>query len=320
MLRHIELRAVIAIAVVLLPHSASAATPTDLLITKITSSTFTVGLNGTYTLTVNNVGAGATNDTITVVDELPTSLHFVSATGSGWACSVDGQTVTCITTGPLAPGTGSSIRLTVSVSSAAYPTVTNRASVSYAGDTNTANNTSRRPTTIRRGRLTAPARPTPTIPAPAGTATPTRTPTSTPLMAAAATDVLITKTIGKPLAVGATGSYVLTVANAGAATTNVPITVTDGLPPSLGFVSATGTGWTCSANGLEVSCHTGTSIAPGANSSSITLVVNVGSAAYPTVTNYATVYYAGDTNLANNTARRPTTVRGQARPPRPRRP
>jgi hypothetical protein len=41
----------------------------------------------------------------------------------------------------------------------------------------------------------------------------------------------------------------------------------------------------------------------------VILSVNVGGAAFPTVTNSATLFYAGDSDTSNNTAQRPTTIR-----------
>jgi hypothetical protein len=38
-------------------------------------------------------------------------------------------------------------------------------------------------------------------------------------------------------------------------------------------------------------------------------VLGISSAAYPSVTNSATLFYAGGTNPSNNTASRPTTIR-----------
>jgi uncharacterized repeat protein (TIGR01451 family) len=131
------------------------ATPTlvpaaaDLQLAKTTASTFTVGGTGLYALTVLNLGPASTNGVITVVDTLPTGLGFISGSGTAWACSASGQRVTCTTPTTLVSGGSSGFTLTVSVGSAAYPTVTNVAAVSYAGDPSAANNTAQKPTTIR---------------------------------------------------------------------------------------------------------------------------------------------------------------------------
>lgn len=113
----------------------------DLSITKQHTGAFTAGADGHYTLTVNNVGTAQTAGTITVTDTLPAGLSFASATGTGWSCSVSGQTVSCTTGNSLSVGTSTAIDLTVHVSDAGYPSVTNTASVSGGGDSNTANNT-----------------------------------------------------------------------------------------------------------------------------------------------------------------------------------
>src|SRR5207237_6976928 len=80
-------------------NSASVSTTVvspDLRVTKSHAGNFTVGVNGVYTITVDNALGGApTSGTITVTDTLPTGLGFVSATGTGWTCSAIGQTATC---------------------------------------------------------------------------------------------------------------------------------------------------------------------------------------------------------------------------------
>ena len=114
---------------------------TDLIITKTHTGNFTEGTNGTYTLTVSNIGDTASAGAITVTDTLPTGLTFVSAAGTGWACSNVGQVVTCTNTAVIAPSaSGAAIALVVSPGSAAVPTVTNRADVSGGGDAVLTNN------------------------------------------------------------------------------------------------------------------------------------------------------------------------------------
>lgn len=128
--------------------SAAAVTPpvppagTDLTVAKSHTGSFTEGTNGTYSLTVSNIGGTASAGTMTVVDTLPTGLTFVSASGTGWSCSNAGQTVTCTNSTAIAAGaTGTAISLVVLPGASAVPTVTNRATVSGGGDTVTTNNT-----------------------------------------------------------------------------------------------------------------------------------------------------------------------------------
>lgn len=54
-------------------------------ITKTHIGNFQVGLNGTYTITVCNVGAGPTTGLVTVTDTLPAGFAVVSLSGTGWS-------------------------------------------------------------------------------------------------------------------------------------------------------------------------------------------------------------------------------------------
>jgi uncharacterized repeat protein (TIGR01451 family) len=106
---------------------------------------------------------------------------------------------------------------------------------------------------------------------------------------------------------GSKGVYTLTLTNTGATPTDGTITIVDTLPPGLSYVSATGTDWTCSAADETVTCTNSGPVNPGA-SSPITLTVDVGSAAYPGVTNFAIVANASDRNISNNAVADPTVV------------
>ncbi|MEN2740501.1 isopeptide-forming domain-containing fimbrial protein [Microbacterium sp. X-17] len=90
---------------------------------------FQVGENGQYRLTLTNQGPTEDPGPITITDELPNGLHYVSSDTSGATCSAASRTVTCVVTGPLAVGATVQITLTVAVGYAAYPTVTNTAVV-----------------------------------------------------------------------------------------------------------------------------------------------------------------------------------------------
>jgi uncharacterized repeat protein (TIGR01451 family) len=103
------------------------------------------------------------------------------------------------------------------------------------------------------------------------------------------------------------GVYTLTITNTGLMPTAGTVTVTDFLPPGLTYASGTGDGWTCSADGGDVTCSNPSPIGPGA-SSTIWLIVDVGSAAWPGFTNLATVSNASDRNTSNNAIGDPTVV------------
>ncbi|MBW4489266.1 MAG: DUF11 domain-containing protein [Trichocoleus desertorum ATA4-8-CV12] len=120
----------------------------DLMLQKTRVSTFANGINGQYTLNVSNAGTLSTTGTITVTDVLPTSLEYVSASGSGWTCGYNGtnRTVTCTSPGPLASKANSNITLTVKPNTTG--TISNTAEVITANDIVSANNKSTDTTTV----------------------------------------------------------------------------------------------------------------------------------------------------------------------------
>lgn len=95
-----------------------------------------------YTFVVKNLGFENEPGPLTVVNTLPSGLSLSSATGSGWACSASGQTVTCSRPGSLAAGdTAPTLTVNVAVSPSASGTLTSSASVSgTGGDGNMDNN------------------------------------------------------------------------------------------------------------------------------------------------------------------------------------
>lgn len=244
----------------------------DLAIAKSHSGTFTVGSNGVYSIAVRNAGSTATTGAITVTDNLPAGLSFVSGSGSAWSCSAAGAAVTCTNAGPLAPGATTVITLTVGVSASAIPSVTNTATVATPGDATAANNSASDPTSV-----------------------------------ASPIDLAIVKTATTPFAVGQNATYALDVTNVGTSATAGPITVNDVLPTGLTYLSAAGSGFTCAAVGQSMTCTSPGVIAAG-QGIRITLTVSVASAAAPSVTNTATVSTAGDANPANNSSSVSSTV------------
>jgi uncharacterized repeat protein (TIGR01451 family) len=275
------------------PATASVTVPPpDLTIAKTHTGNFTVGVNGTYTLTATNTGMASTSGTITVTDNLPTGLTVASIpTGTGWNCSttvVGSSTATCTSSTVIAAGATSPnpITLTVVVSPAAFAAspVTNVANISGGGENNAGNNTASDPTTING------------VP-----------------------DLTITKTHSGNFTVGVNGTYTLTASNPGTLATSGTITVTDNLPTGLTVAALpTGTGWDCSTTVVGSSTATCTSsdvIAAGATSPNpITLTVVVSPAAFAAspVTNVANISGGSEPayNNGNNTASDPTTING----------
>ena len=112
----------------------------DLTINKSHTGNATQGQTGfQYTLSVTNSGSGPTSGTVTVTDTLPNGLTATAMSGTGWTCDL--STRTCTRSDELAAGASyPDITLTVNVASNAAATVTNVATVSGGGETNTANN------------------------------------------------------------------------------------------------------------------------------------------------------------------------------------
>ena len=128
--------------------TTSACLTPDLTVTKTHSGSFTQGGSGIYTITVSNVGGGATSGTVTATDTVPTGLSATSLTGTGWTCAIS-PTVNCTRSDALgASASYPVITLTVSVAANAPATVTNTVTVSGGGETNTSNDTASDPTTI----------------------------------------------------------------------------------------------------------------------------------------------------------------------------
>lgn len=101
-------------------------------------------------------------------------------------------------------------------------------------------------------------------------------------------DLSIVKATSGGFVVGSNATYTLVVSNSGPQSASGTITVSDTLPTGLTYVSASGTGWSCSNAGATVTCTNAGPMANGA-SSTITLTVAVAASAAPSVTNTATV-------------------------------
>lgn len=125
-------------------------------------------------------------------------------------------------------------------------------------------------------------------------------------------DLSLTKTHTGNFAAGTNGVYTLRVSNAaGEQREDNVVTVTDTLPAGLTFVSGTGSGWSCSAAGQDVTCTHPPFLDPGQSLPDLTLTVAVGGSAVPSITNSAQVTSASvDVNATNNTVSDPTIVAG----------
>ena len=248
----------------------------DLTITKTHTAVFTQGQRGaSYTITVGNSGSSPTSGTVTLIDSVPPGLIPVTASGTGWTCSLSLQAVTCTRADALAAAASYPlVTLTVDVESDAPASVVNTATIAGGGDINSSNNTATDPTQINRAQ-----------------------------------DLTITKSHTGNFTQGQSGAtYTITVTNSGAAPTIGTVTLIDTVPTGLVPTAASGTGWTCTVSGETVNCTRGDPLAAGASYAPVTVTVDVADNAPPSVTNRAIVAGGGDVFPPNNVAEDITAV------------
>jgi len=224
----------------------------------------------TYTLRVSNAGPSNAVD-LAVVDTLPGAVTFVSVTGTGWSCTTVTTTVTC-TTPALASGSSSVITVVVTAQVGSTALLNTATVASATPDPTPDNNTSSAPTQV------------------AGSA-----------------DLSIVKTGPATVAAGTAVTYAISVSNAGPDDA-VSLVMVDTLPAGVTFVSATGSGWTCTNTGnVSVTC-TRALLANGATAPRISLVVRAPATAGPMV-NHATVASSTtDPTPSNNASAAPVVV------------
>ncbi len=240
----------------------------DLAISKTHTGSFTQGqTTASYTIMVSNVGSGATAGSVTVTDAVPMALTATAIGGSGWSCTQPSGP--CTRGDILAAGSSyAALTLTVNVAANAPTSVTNTATVSGGGDTMLGNNSAADLTSVQ--------------------------PVSVP-------DLTITKThVPLTFTQGQTGTYTITVSNAGTASTSGLVTVMDALPGALTATSISGAGWSCAQPAGP--CTRNDILPAGSSYAGISLSVNVAANAVANVTNTATVAGGGEINTSNDTA------------------
>jgi len=205
----------------------------DLALTNVAAGPATVpeGLAYNYVLTVSNNSATAEAGTVTIKAVLPDpTMSLMDVAGNGWTCTwmalefgVPKTLVTCTRPG-LAAGT-TAPQITMKVLAGEPGTVKVRAWVAGTGDTNTSNNVADASKTV---------------------------------VASNAPDLAITNTSNpefpEPVGRGMPYSYTLSVMNLGPGASVGTVTVVDVLPEGVGYVNASGNGWTCTENTGTVTC------------------------------------------------------------------
>lgn len=257
---------------------ATVTTSADLAIAKGLATPLIAGETATYEVDVTNLGpsvsrADATNP-ITVVDDLPGGVSFVSASGADWVCDHDGVfpggVVTCDRVGDLPPGPAPTISIVVSVPASASDELENVATVSPGTtlDPNDLNDVA-----IDETEIDAEA------------------------------DLALAKSALGPFVAGATTVYRLRVDNLGPSDAQ-GVEITDDLPTGLTFASASSvTGsWTCGATAEGFTCDLDGTLAAG-GSATVDVTVDVASSVLGEVTNTAVVgSTTTDRVLGNNDA------------------
>lgn len=112
----------------------------DPAVTKTHVGHFTRGQQGTYTITVQNLGSAPTTGGVAVTDTLPAGMTPAAMSGDGWTCTL--SPLSCAH--PQSRATGESyppITLTVDVAADAATPLANSATVTGASDVNPANST-----------------------------------------------------------------------------------------------------------------------------------------------------------------------------------
>lgn len=174
----------------------------------------------TYTLTVTNDGPQMA-ESVTVIDDLADNLTFQSASGSGWSCVESSSVVTC-TTASMPVGT-SIIEIQVLAPLAGFGTVDNSATVSAVTKDENSGNDSAGPVTV--------------------------------IEAVSEVDLSLTMTPeSQEIERGGTADLTLSVANTGPDAA-ADVTVLVSIPADLTYLSASGTGWSCSFAAPDLTCE-----------------------------------------------------------------
>jgi uncharacterized repeat protein (TIGR01451 family) len=127
----------------------------DLSVTKTATSGFAQGQQATYQIVVRNNSTSSVPADITLTDQLPTGLSYVSGSGTNWTCpaSSTSSDITCTYKSAIAANSDAE-PLTITVLVGSGSSFTNFATVySATPDPNTANNTDLESTTVSNAQV-----------------------------------------------------------------------------------------------------------------------------------------------------------------------
>jgi uncharacterized repeat protein (TIGR01451 family) len=225
----------------------------------------------TYTIDITNLGPRDASNLV-VTDRLPDgNVLFLGASGIGWTCALAGQIVTC-TRPTLLVGAAPSIAIQIRTPDQSGALIDQATVTAATTDQDSANNTA---------SLT------------------------TGVFDSADLSIAATET-PDPVRVGNNLAYTLSVANDGP-TAATAVQVVDTLPQGTAWVSADGSGWTCTHLGQVVTC-TMPSLAIGSSAPAISIVATAPVTA-GNITNTASVFSAtSDPDTTNNGASTTTLV------------
>jgi len=245
----------------------------DMTITKSHAGSFVRGTVVTYQIPVSNVGTfGASSGQVTMNDTLPLGVVPSAASGTGWACAVAQQTVSCVRADALVAGSAyPAITINATVSQSAPGTLANTATVSGGGEVNFANDS------------------------------------FTDVASVSSSSDLAMANVGapNPVAAGANITYTQTVTNNGPSDAT-SVTFAETVPTNTALMSVTGpAGWVCSNPGPSGPIVCTIADLPPATPSAFTVVVRVnnGTPNGTVITDTAGVSSGiADPNSANNSA------------------
>jgi uncharacterized repeat protein (TIGR01451 family) len=250
----------------------------DMTIIKSHAGSFVRGTAVTYQVVVSNVGTfGASSGLVTMNDTLPLGAVPTSASGTGWACVVAQQTVSCVRSDALPAGSAYPvITVNATVSQNAPGTLANTATVS-GGEVNFANDSF----------------------------------TDVALVSSSSDLVMANAGAPNPVAAGANITYTQTVTNSGPSDAT-SVTFAEAIPANTTLVATTPpAGWACSIPGPTGTLVCSIADMPAVTPAIFTVVVRVnpGTPNGTVISDTARVSSAiADPNAANNSATVNTVV------------